>query len=300
MKKALQNHRLRWYQFRVMAAMRFSEINTPSVSEIPRLGLLAGEGRFPFLIAQAAGELEIPVTVYAMKGITSGDLAQHVDAIRWLELGQFSEFIDQVHADGIEHVIMAGRVPHNSIWRYRGFDRRSLRLLGKMVTRKADSILGTVVEELESERIHVLDSSLFLRKCMPGKGLMTPRRPLTESEEKDIEFGYPIARQIAGLDIGQTIVVKDLAVVAVESLEGTDETILRAGRIADGNIVVIKVCKPHQDSRFDIPIVGPGTIRSIHKAGGGVLAFMSNEILFFDQEESLALAAEFNICVTAV
>ena len=299
-KKALQGGGGRCYESRAMGAMPLHDITLENVSSIPRLGLLAGEGRFPYLIAHAAGELGIPVTAFAMNGITPQDLTDHVDAIHWMELGQFSEFIDQVHADGIEYVIMAGRVPHNSIWRYRGFDRRSLRLLGKMVTRRADSILGTVVEELESEHIHVLDSSLFLRKCMPGKGVLTPGRVPTSREEKDIEFGFPLARQIAGMDIGQTIVVKDLAVVAVESLEGTDETIKRAGRIADGDIVAIKVCKPHQDSRFDIPVVGPGTLKSMAKAGGGTLAFMAGEVLFFDQEEALKIAAEANICVIAI
>lgn len=280
--------------------MSSSELDLSVLSRVSRLGLLAGEGRFPFMLAQAAAELAIPVTAFAMNGITPPELAEQVDAIHWLELGQFSEFIDRVHGDGISYVIMAGRVPHNSIWRYRGFDRRSLRLLGKMVTRKADSILGTVVEELESEGIHVLDSSLLLRKCMPGKGLLTPSRPPTGREEKDIEFGFPLARELAGLDIGQTIAVKDLAVVAVESLEGTDETILRAGRIAQGDIVVVKVAKPQQDSRFDIPVVGPGTIRSLIEAGGGALAFMAGEVLFFDQEEALSLAEESDICVIAV
>ncbi|MBN1868179.1 UDP-2,3-diacylglucosamine diphosphatase LpxI [Candidatus Sumerlaeota bacterium] len=271
-----------------------------ALRQIPRLGLMAGEGRFPILVAQAATQNAIPVTAFAIEGVTPPELAGFVEQMHWLKLGQFSRFIDQLHADDIRHVVMAGRVAHNNLWRYRGFDVRSLRVLKNMVNRKADTLLGAVVEELARENVTVIDSSLLLTECLPKKGLLTPQRPLTEREEKDIEFGLPLARQIAGLDIGQTIVVKDLAVVAVESLEGTDETIRRAGRIADGDIVVIKVSKPQQDRRFDLPVVGPETIRSIREAGGGALAVMAGEALFFDQTEAIALAHESNIAIVAV
>jgi DUF1009 family protein len=283
-----------------MSVVRKEPTHVSKISEIKSLGLMAGEGRFPFLICEAAAELGIPVQAFAVKGITPPDLVGHATKTHWMELGQFSDFIRQCHAEGIRHVVMAGRIPHNAIWRYRGFDMRSLKLLGRMVSRKADSILGTVVQELAGEGIEVIDSSLLLGGCMPGKGLLTPSRPLSSREEKDITFGFPIARQVAGMDIGQTIVVKDLAVVAVESLEGTDETIRRGGRIADGNVVVIKVCKPHQDSRFDIPVVGPGTIRTLRDAGGGALAIMSGETLFFDREEAVTLAHEFGIGIVAI
>jgi DUF1009 family protein len=268
--------------------------------QIPRLGLMAGEGRFPILVAQAAAQNSIPVTAFAIEGVTPAELAQYVERIHWLKLGQFSRFIDLLHADGICHVVMAGRVAHNNLWRYRGFDLRTLRVLKTLANRKADSILGAVVEELAREKVTVIDSSLLLTECLPKKGLMTPKRPLTERERKDVEFGFPIARQIAGLDIGQTIVVKDLTVVAVEGLEGTDETIRRAGQIAEGDIVVIKVSKPRQDKRFDMPVIGPQTIRSIRDAGGGALAVMAGEALFFDQAEAIALAQESNIAIEAV
>jgi len=270
------------------------------LGHIPRLGLIAGAGRLPFLIAQAAAKVSLPVTAFAVEGITPPELADHVDRIHWMKLGQFSRFIKQLHADEIRHVVMVGHVPHNAIWRYRGFDLRSLRLLAGMLTRKADSVLGTVVRELERENIAVIDSTLLLRGHMPGKGLLTPKRPLTAREQKDIDFGFPIARRIAGMDVGQTIVVKDLAVVAVESLEGTDETILRGGRIADGDIVVIKVAKPRQDARFDVPVVGPETIRTIQKAGGGVLAIMADSALFLDQDEAISLAEQAGIAIAAV
>lgn len=267
---------------------------------IPHLGLLAGKGRFPFLLAKAAADLGIPVTVIAFNGITPVELGQQVNQIHWMELGQVSRVLETLHAEGIRHVIMAGQVAHNSIWRYRGFDMRGLKILGKMINRKADSILGAVVAELKREGIEVVDQSLLIRSCMPAKGLLTPGRPLTPREEKDVEFGFPIARQIAGMDIGQTLIVKDLAVVAVESLEGTDEAIRRAGRIAEGGIVVIKVCKPHQDSRFDIPVVGPQTIRSLTESGGGALVFMANETIFFDQLEAIELARTAGIAVAAI
>ncbi len=273
---------------------------TTNIKDVDHIGLIACGGRLPFILAQAASEVSIPVSAFAINGITKPELADHVDRIHWMDLGDLSKFIKECHTEDIHHVLMAGRVPHNAIWRYRGFDKRSLKLLGRMVTRKADSILGSVVEELAREGIEVLDHPLLLGRCMPKKGLMTPKRPLSRREKKDIEFGFPIAREIAGMDIGQTVVVKDLAVVAVESLEGTDETIRRAGEIADGGIVVIKVAKPHQDSRFDIPVVGPGTIRSIRETGGGVLAMMARQTLFFDQAETIEMAQKAKIGIQVI
>ncbi|MFP4381159.1 MAG: LpxI family protein [Candidatus Sumerlaeia bacterium] len=267
---------------------------------IPRLGIMAFEGRFPILLAQAAAQLGIPVTAFGVKGMTPDELADYVDRLHWLQLGQFNKFIDKLHEEGIKHVIMGGRVQHNSIWRYRGFDRRSLKLLGKLVNRKADTVLNAVVDELARENITVLDSTLLLRECMPAKGVLTVGCEPTREQYKDIEFGLPLAHQIAGMDIGQTIIVKDLAVVAVEGLEGTDEAIRRAGRIANGGIVVIKVPKPRQDYRFDFPVIGPGTIRSIAKAGGGALAIIAEHALFFDQQEALELALENQIPVVAL
>ena len=271
-----------------------------TLKQIPRLGLIALAGRFPLLLGQAAAGAGIPVIAFGVKGITPPELADKVDEMHWMKLGQLSRMIDRLHQEGIRHVVMAGRIDHRSIWRYRGFDGRSLRLLGRLVNRKADTILGAVVEELAREDIEVIDSSLLIRNCMPAAGLLTPKRKLTSREERDVDFGFPIARQIAGMDIGQTVVVKDLAVVAVESLEGTDETILRAGRIAGGDIVVVKVAKPRQDSRFDIPVIGPTTVLALHEAGGGALAIMANETLFFDQEEAIDLAHRHGIAIAAV
>ena len=221
--------------------------------KIPRLGLMAFEGRFPILLAQAAAEMHIPVVAFGVQGLTPPELENIVERMHWMQLGQFSKFVEQAHKDNVHHVVMAGRVQHNAIWKYRGFDLRTLNVLRKLINRKADTVLNAVVDELAKEHIKVVDSTLLLRSCMPRKGLMTLTRPITPHEMKDIEFGFPIAKQIAGLDIGQTLVVKDLAVVAVESLEGTDEAIARGGRIANGGIVVVKVSKPKQDKRFDYP-----------------------------------------------
>ncbi len=274
--------------------------DTAILQDISRLGLMAFEGQFPFLLAEAAAQLSIPVTAFAVKGITSDKLAEQVDTIHWMKLGQFTKCIEQLHKENIGHIVMAGRVAHNSIWKYRGFDTRTLRILGGLVNRKADTLLGAVVDEFENENITVLDSSLLIRNCLAPAGLLTPRHALSDRQRKDLEFGMPLAREIAGLDIGQTIVVKDLAVVAVESLEGTDETILRGGRIADGDIVVIKVAKPTQDNRFDIPVIGPTTIHNLHQAGGGALCIMADRTLFFDREESLKYADSVGISVYSV
>lgn len=283
-----------------MSATGAAKPSLKMFNHIPKLGLMAFEGRFPILLAEAAADQHIPVVAFGVRGLTPEELESKVERIHWMQLGQFEKFVEKMHQEEIRHLIMAGRVQHNSIWRYRGFDKRSLKVLGKMINRKADTVLKAVVDELQKEGIQVLDSTLLLQRCMPRKGHLTPWHKLSAREKRDIDFGVPLAKQIAGMDIGQTIVVKDLAVVAVESLEGTDETIARAGRITGGDIVVIKVAKPRQDSRFDFPVTGPGTIASIREAGGGLLTLIESQALFFDQEEALAMAKDAGVGITVI
>jgi UDP-2,3-diacylglucosamine hydrolase len=195
--------------------------------------------------------------------------------------------------------MMAGRVPHNSIFQYRHFDARALKLIAKAVNRKADTLLGAVTAELEREGIEVLDSSLFLKSLMPPPGLLTGDRQPTEGEQDDIDFGWPIAKAVAGQDIGQSIVVKGRAVIAVEAMEGTDECIRRAGEVAGPGCIVIKVSKPAQDLRFDIPVIGKTTLKHMVEAGCTALAFSARESLLFDQDEVLRVASENNISILA-
>ncbi|MBI3737403.1 LpxI family protein, partial [Candidatus Sumerlaeota bacterium] len=165
---------------------------------------------------------------------------------------------------------------------------------------KANSILNVVTAELESENIHVLDSTLFLRSCLPGKELLTKACPPSEETQADIDFGYELAKQVAGLDIGQTVVVKSQSVVAVEAMEGTDAAIERAADIAGEGIVVVKVSKPQQDRRFDVPVLGLTTIEKLVKVRAAALAFSGGETLFFDEKEAVALAEANKITIIGV
>lgn len=269
------------------------------VQDLHHLGLIAGEGQFPFLLARAARDRNIAVTAIGVKGITSPDLANEVSSMHWVEFGQFNRLIQICHDTGIHKAIMAGRIQHRSIFQLARIDRRGIKLLAKAPSKKADALLGAITDELASEDIEILDSTMFLRECMPPAGLMTPGAPLNPLALEDIEFGWPLAKSIAGMDIGQTIVVKDKSVVAVEAMEGTNETIARAGEIAGEGCVVIKVSKPRQDKRFDVPVIGLTTIKKMIKARCLALAIPGGEALFFDREEACALAEANGISIVA-
>jgi len=271
----------------------------PNLRRDRPIGLIAGKGNFPRLLARAATDQGFRVEAFAIERVTDPELAEDVSAIHWLHLGQFGRLIEICHERRVETLAMAGAVPHTAIFRYRGFDPRSLKILSRAANLKADSILGAVTAELAREHIEVLDSTLFLRSLMPKRGLLTPRRRLSQSEKQDIRFGMPIAKEIGRLDIGQSVAVKDRAVVAVESLEGTDAMIQRAGRLAGPGCVICKVAKPEQDSRFDVPVIGLETVRAMVRASATVLAIEAGATLFFQQEEALRLAHGNRIAIFA-
>lgn len=234
-----------------------------------------------------------------VSGFASPELVDCVDLLCWVELGQVNKAIELLHEHAISDLIMAGRVPHSSVLQYRHFDFRAIKMLARSLNKKADTLLRAVTDELESEGIRVLDSSLFLKSLMPAPGLLTSNRPLNDREMEDVEFGYPIAKVVAGQDIGQTIVVKDKLVVAVEGVEGTDECVLRAGALAGPGCVVVKVSKPNQDLRFDIPVVGKTTIKSMKAAQCSALVMSAHESLLFDRELVVREAEEADIGIIA-
>lgn len=271
----------------------------PPAPALDHIGLIAGEGRFPFLLAQSAHERNITVTAIGIRGVTPPELAAAVDAMHWVEFGQFNRLIEILHRCGISKAVMAGRVKHRNIFQLSRIDRRGLKLLASLPSRKADTLLGAITSELARENIEILDSTMLLRECMPPRGLLTPTCPVTREISDDIEFGRPVAIGVAGMDIGQTIVVKQQTIVAVEAMEGTNEAIIRAGRTAGPGCVVIKVSKPRQDRRFDVPVIGLTTIRKMVQAECAALAIPGGEALFFEQEEACALAAQHGICIQA-
>jgi len=274
-------------------------MDTNNVNVPQRVAIIAGAGDFPKLVARAARSANVEVIVFGVRGFAESGLADLAHHIEWIELGQLDYAIQLLHKLSVSNVILAGRIPHTSIFQYRHFDFRAVKLLARAVNKKADTLLGILSQELEKEGIHVLDSSIFLKSLMPQPGLLTSKRALTAEEEENIAFGWPIAKSIAGLDIGQTIVVKDKMVVAVEAAEGTDECIARAAQLAGPGCVVIKVSKPNQDLRFDIPVIGKRTIETMIRARASTLAISARECLVFDQDVVLAEADAHGIVIVA-
>ncbi|MEQ8822556.1 MAG: UDP-2,3-diacylglucosamine diphosphatase LpxI [Sumerlaeia bacterium] len=269
--------------------------------KIPKLiGLIAGEGDFPVLLAHGARSSGVRVIAFGINGLASDRLAPPLtEGMHTLKLTDLSRLFELCHQHGIEHLIMAGRVPHKVLLRQISLDSRVLKLLGNLRNKKADSLLKAAVQEIEAEGIKVLDSTLFLKSCMPEEGILTPGFPLSEEIRRDMMFGYPIAKEIARLDIGQTIAVKNQIVVAVEGVEGTDALIRRAGELAGPGVVIVKVSKPRQDLRFDVPVIGIKTIRSLMEANAGGICITAGESLFFDREESVAKAEAEGISILA-
>jgi UDP-2,3-diacylglucosamine hydrolase len=258
-----------------------------------KLGLIAGNGRFPFLVLDAARALGHDVTVVAVKDeafpeLEAHALAQKVPVTR-VALGHLGKALDVLTRFGATHAIMAGQVRHTKIFSVVP-DLTMLSVLRRLRSRNTDAVIAAVVEVLREHGVELLDSTAFLAPLLAPAGVLT-RRPPTDVERADLEFGYRMADVIAGVDIGQTICVKDQAVVAVEAMEGTDETIRRAGALARGAFAVVKVAKPKQDMRFDVPVVGVTTIDTMKAAGATVLSVDAGKTLLIDGD-AIAGAAD--------
>ncbi|MBV9080947.1 MAG: UDP-2,3-diacylglucosamine diphosphatase LpxI [Elusimicrobia bacterium] len=251
------------------------------------LGLIAGNGRFPFLVAEEARKAGRRVVAVAFNEEADPALEQAVDKIYWVYVGQLNKLIKSFQNESVQEVVMAGLVRHSNMYAdLKKFhpDLRVLRLLFRLKDRKADTMLGALADELAKDGLKLLPSITHLSHCLAPAGLMTKRKPTAE-EQADIKFGFQLAKAMAGLDVGQTVCVKQKAVIAIEAMEGTDRCIRRAGEIAKGPFVVVKVSKPRQDLRFDVPVVGLNTIENFVEAGGGVLAIEAGKTLVLDQEK---------------
>ncbi len=264
-----------------------------------RIGIVAGEGDFPVLIAQGARAAGVDVVVFSVRGLASEKIVPLAERHFELKLTELSKLIKLARECQVEHLVLAGRVPHQLLLKQISFDPRVLKLLAKLSTKTANSLLEAVIAELEGEGFTVLDSTLFLRQCMPEPGLLTLKCPPTSEIERDIEFAYPLAREIARLDIGQTIAVKNQIVVAVEALEGTDKLILRAGELAGEGVVFVKVSRPRQDMRFDVPVAGRMTVENLIKVKAAAFCLEARRSLLFDRGEVVALAERSGICLLA-
>jgi len=264
-----------------------------------KIGLIAGNGRFPFLVAKEIKKRGLDVVAIGLKEETDPALEKSVDKIIWLSLGEFQKLISSLKNEGIKSVIMAGQVKHSQLFANLKLDLRAVGLLAKLINKKTDTILGAVAKEFEKEGITLLPSHEYLKDLLPKKGLLTGAKP-TKEEQADIEFGVKIAKTIAGLDIGQTVVVKNGAVLAVESIEGTNECIKRAAFYGGENSVVVKVAKPNQDFRFDLPVIGPDTVKTLTENKARILAIESGATLMIDKDDLFEAAKQSRVSIIAV
>ena len=250
-----------------------------------KLGLIAGNGRFPFLVLDAARALGHEVTVIAVKDEAFPELEAHAAkappaTVHWVPLGHLGKCIRTLADAGVTQAVMAGQVKHTKIFSVVP-DLTMLSVFKRLRSRNTDALIQAVVDVMREHGVELLDSTAFLAPLLARSGVMTKRTP-TDPEYADLAFGYGMADAVAGLDIGQTICVKDRAVIAVEAMEGTDETITRAGRLARGAFAVVKVAKPNQDMRFDVPVVGVTTVDVMKTAGATVLSVDAGKALLVD------------------
>jgi DUF1009 family protein len=260
------------------------------------LGLIAGNGRFPFLSAAAARRAGRRVVALAIREETWPGLETEVDELHWIGLGQLGRGIEILRKAGAREAVMAGQVKHRQIFSGIVPDLKLLGVLARLAFQNTDSLIGAVADALAREGVTLLPSVAFLGDQLASPGPMTRRKP-GRAGRRDVEYGERVARAIAGMDLGQTAVVKDRAAVALEAMEGTDETILRAGRIAGPGTTVVKVAKPRQDMRFDVPVVGEGTLAAMREAGSRVLALDAGKTLLVDRGAFLARAEADGVAV---
>ena len=263
------------------------------------IGLIAGGGQFPLLFARAARKQGRAVVVAAHVNESDPTLASEVDHLCWVKLGQLGKIINHFKRHGVTEAVFAGAITKTRIFKDVLPDFKGLSLWNKIDVRQDDAILRAVAQTLEQEGIRVLASTIYLEHLLFPSGVLTRRKP-TAGEVEDIRFGWKIAREIGRLDIGQCVVVRERTVLAVEAIEGTDATIRRGGKLADEGAVVVKLKKPGQDFRFDLPATGSATIATLAEAGGKVLAVEAGQSLLFDPEAMIAAADRAGIAVVGV
>jgi DUF1009 family protein len=267
---------------------------------VARIGIIAGNGKFPFLALQGARDLGHEVTVIAIKeeafpGLE--DAARKAGAVlHWVSLGQLGKCIKLLKTAGVTQAVMAGQVRHIKIFSGIIPDFTLLTVLKRLKARNTDALISAVADVMRDQGVELLNSTLFLAPLLARPGVLSQRAP-DDEERADLEFGYRMADAIAALDIGQTIAVKDKAVVAVEAMEGTDAVIARAGHLAGRGVRIVKVAKPGQDMRFDVPVIGLATIEAMRSAGASALSIDADRTLVLDGEHVFASANEASIAI---
>jgi DUF1009 family protein len=264
-----------------------------------RIGLIAGNGRFPLVFAERARSRGVRVVAVAHRGETAPEIADLVEAITWIDAGEIGALIETLATAGVRRAVMAGGITKPRLFETFKPDARALAVLARAGTLRDDVLLRALAAELEAEGIAVVESTLYLGDLVPSAGVLT-RRPPTEAEWSDVRHGLHAAKEIGRFDIGQSVVIRQGTVVAVEGIEGTDATIQRAGSLVRGDFVVVKVCKPTQDTRFDLPAIGEQTVRTMCEAGGRVLAVEAGRTIMLDREAMLAAADAAGLSIIAV
>ncbi len=259
-----------------------------------KIGLIAGNGQFPMIFAARAKALNLSVLAVAHEGETDPTLSEQVDEILWIRVGQIGKLISFFKKKGVTEALMAGGIKKTHIFQIRP-DFRALSILSRIKEKKDDVLLRAFADELERENIIIQPSTLYLGPLLAQAGEWT--RPLKKEERSDIEWGFRLAKKMGALDIGQCVVVRKGVILAIEAIEGTDAAITRGGALCKENAVVIKACKPQQDFRFDLPTVGPQTIRTMKAVKASVLALEVGKSLVLDKEQFLKEAREAKIAV---
>jgi UDP-2,3-diacylglucosamine hydrolase len=263
-----------------------------------KYGMIAGNGSFPFLVLEGARRSGVDLAVVAIKEETDPSIKESAADITWVGIGQLGKMISYFKEKDVSKVIMAGQVKHVQIFSGSLPDLRMVKMLWNLPRRNTDALIGGVAAELAKEGIELIDSTLFVRDQLAAEGVLTKRQP-SDIELENIEYGLHIAGEISRLDLGQTIVVRAKACVAIEAMEGTDATIRRAGELAKGKLTVVKVAKPNQDMRFDVPVVGVQTIQTMIEAGATCLCLTAGQTLIFELNDLIPLANKHKISIVS-
>ncbi len=265
-----------------------------------KIGLVAGQGELPIIFSRAAKQRGDSVIAFCLKGVTDEGISGHVDKVHWFDWGELQKAIFVLATERIRKVVMLGKVKKDVLFKEDvKLDEKARELLKKAGDRKDYSILKGVSNALKVIGVEIMDPSPYLKELVPSKGLLTSRKP-TKEESEDMEYGRSVAKELSRFDIGQTVVIKNKTIIAMEAVEGTDETIKRAGSLCKGGFVVVKVSRPNQDMRFDIPLVGLQTVRTLIDAGGSALALEENKTFLMDREEIIKLADEKGVSIVVI
>jgi len=263
------------------------------------IGVIAGSGRIPLEFVKNAKRKNEKIIIVGLVGEADKSIKKYVDRVYWEKVGNFNKIVEIFKKEGVKEITLLGKVHKQNLLKKFSPDEKTLKVLKSLENYKDITLLSAIISEFEKEGIKVLPSTLFLEDLIVNEGVLTKRSP-SQNEMEDIKFGFNIAKKLADTDVGQTIIVKNKMVLAVEGIEGTDETIKRGGKFGGGNAVCVKVARTNQDLRMDVPVVGLNTIKVMKKFGVSCLAIESKKMLIIDKEEAIKLADKSDICIVAV